>query len=82
MGDAELLTDAEHRAIVMAGELASLIGTEVIADGPTRDHDLNELIAPIHVIQRSIMGQAAARKYPTQYRLLGASLKGEVTDHG
>jgi hypothetical protein len=66
-----LLTEAEHKAVADAGRLYTFIATEVIADGPTRDEDLAELTAAIHVVQRMVMGNAAARAYPAKYRLLG-----------
>lgn len=66
----ELLTPAEHDAVAMAGELWNLL-TGIVGDGPAREGDLRELIAPIHEIQRAVLKQAAARAYPDLYRLLG-----------
>jgi hypothetical protein len=45
-----------------------------VGDGPTRAADLAELTAAIHVIQRAVMAQAAARAYPGQYRPLGEAI--------
>lgn len=66
-----LLTDAEREAVRMAGELYALIRDEVCGHAFTRDDDLAEVRADIHHIQYRIMGQAAAREYPGEFRLLG-----------
>lgn len=71
--DPGLLTDREQQAIVKAGDLWGDL-CAIVGDGPTRDADLNELIVHIHAIQHTIMGQAAARAYPEQFRLLGLTL--------
>lgn len=67
----ELLTDAEHRVMDLTVQLVNLLAGEVIADGPGRVGDVNEVVHAIHIIQRMVMGQAAARAYPDRYRLLG-----------
>jgi hypothetical protein len=54
-----------------AGLLFQLLANEVVGDGPAREADLAELTTAIHVIQRAVMGQAAARAYPGQYRPFG-----------
>lgn len=64
------LTLFEKDAIRLAGELWDRLCT-IVGDGPTRDADLAELIAPIHLIQRYVGSQAAARAHPTEFRLLG-----------
>lgn len=80
-----LLTKRERRALALSGELASEIsyiihdGTPVLPPATTADKDaaagdINEMVGAIHVLQRMIAGQAAARAYPTEYRLLGRSL--------
>lgn len=66
----EFLTDDEHRAIAMAGELYNLL-SRIVEFGTTRKPDLEEFRVPIHTIQRAVMKQAAARAYPDRYRLLG-----------
>lgn len=70
-GPAPLLTDAERDAVRMAGELYTHIAEHVTGDGPAWDADLAELAAAVHVIQRAVMAQAAARAYPGEFRLLG-----------
>jgi hypothetical protein len=70
-GVSDLLTTAEHRAMDLTVELVNLLAGEVIADGPGRTGDVNEVIHAIHIVQRMVMGQAAARAYPDRYRLLG-----------
>jgi protein tyrosine phosphatase (PTP) superfamily phosphohydrolase (DUF442 family) len=68
---ASLLTADEHEAVRQAGLLYTFIAEHVVADGPTRDDDLAELRAVIHVIQRTVLAQAAARAWPGEFRLLG-----------
>lgn len=68
--DPGLLTPDEHRAVAMAGELWGLL-CQITTDGLARSGDLQELIAHIHAIQRTVLKQAAARAYPELYRLLG-----------
>lgn len=72
--DRPLLSDDEHRAVELAGELWNLL-SRVVDDGPTRDADLRELIAHVHAIQHTVMAQAAARAYPDTYRPLGGTLR-------
>jgi transcriptional regulator with XRE-family HTH domain len=69
---AALLTPAEHAAVRDAGQLYTRIAAHVIADGPARDDDLAELRAQVHVIQRMVLAQAAARAFPAEFRLLGS----------
>ncbi len=71
MGVGELLTEAEHEAVSMAGRLYAHIVENVIGDGLTRDADIGELAHHIHHIQHAVMAQAAARRYPDRYRPLG-----------
>ena len=66
-----MLTDAERKAVRLAGELFTLIRDEVCGNGPTRDADLAELTADVHRIQRLVMAQAAARLHPGEFRLMG-----------
>lgn len=65
-----LLTEDEKLAVKMAGELWNLL-CKIVGSGETRSNDLDELIAPIHLIQRYVMSNAAARAYPNQLRSLG-----------
>ena len=75
---ADFLTSHEHQAISDAGHLYTLIATSIIAHGSTREDDLAEIRAAIHVIQHAVMAQAAARLYPERYRLLGDVIPGTV----
>jgi Helix-turn-helix domain/Bacterial regulatory proteins, gntR family len=68
---ADLLTEDEREVVRQAGQLYTLIADRIVAHGPTRDDDLAELRAAIHVIQRAMEAQAAARAYPREFRLLG-----------
>lgn len=69
-----LLTEAEHAVIRQAGDLWGAI-CSVVADGPTRDADLRELIAHVHAIQHAVMAQAASRAHPDLYRALGSTIE-------
>jgi len=69
------LTSQEHEAIRLLGDVGNLL-PQIVAHGPTREADLDELVAHLHVLQRSIAAQAAARAYPHTYRLLGWQLRG------
>lgn len=69
------LTENERLAVQMAGSLYRLIEDSIVGDGPTRDDDLAEIRAAVHVIQRAVMAQAAGRLYPAEFRLLGKTLK-------
>lgn len=68
-----ILTDAEQAAVQKAGDLWGDL-CAIVGDGPTRDADLHELIVHIHAIQHAVMAQAAARVYPSTFRLLGERL--------
>lgn len=69
------LTDDERTAIRLAGELSTLVTERVCGYGATRTDDVREIEAAIHVIQRAVMAQAAARAYPGELRLLGEVLR-------
>lgn len=75
----QLLTDDEHRAVELAGELYGVL-CAVVGNGPARDQDLRELVAPIHAIQHAVLKQAAARAYPDRYRLLGEKFAAPTLD--
>jgi len=75
MADDGFLAEAEQDLIALAGRLYTRIAAEVISDGPSRPGDLAELAAAVHVIQHMVMSQAAARRYPQQFRLLGGSVE-------
>lgn len=67
----ELLTEDEKRAIELAGECASLI-FKIIKENGGFEHDADEICTAVHVLQRFVMSNAAARAYPGKYRMLGA----------
>ena len=69
-----MLTEREQAAVQKAGDLWGDL-CAIVGDGPTRDHDLAELVVHIHAIQQAIMSQAAGRAYPGQFRLLGETLR-------
>jgi len=71
----ELLTEAEHDLIKLLGACASLFSTNVVGDGPTRAHDVDEFCSRVHDLQARVMAQAAGRAYPDRYRLAGGTLR-------
>ena len=70
----EILTDAEKEAVDMAGRLYTLIADLVVQGGPNREDDLAEIRTAIHHIQHAVMAQAAGRRYPGSFRLLGREI--------
>lgn len=72
--DPATLTDDERHAIDLTAQLANTIG-RIVSDGPTRNADLAELVHHIHAIQHTVMAQAAARAYPSTFRLLGETIR-------
>jgi hypothetical protein len=72
------LTADERDAVRLAGELYTLIAEEICGSGPTRGDDLAELRAAVHLIQRAVLANAAARGYPSEFRLLGEVLPGRA----
>ncbi len=69
----DLLTDDERKALRLSGKLVGLLHG-IIGDGMQSANDWAEMAGHIHVIQRAIGAQAAARAYPGEFRLLGKSL--------
>jgi hypothetical protein len=65
------LTESEIRAIDLAAELWNLMVRDVMARGLGRNGDASELAAHIHGIQQMVMSNAAARAYPSRFRLIG-----------
>lgn len=55
------------------GEIADGFA-RITGSGLTRDRDLAEVAALVHGLQSKVMGQAAARAYPSRFRLLGETL--------
>lgn len=74
----DLLTEVERRALALTGELAGLFG-EIVGPESSRHGDLTEIVSAIHVLQRYVMSQAAARAYPGQYRALGQHINRSAT---
>jgi hypothetical protein len=74
-----VLTDDERKAVRLAGELYTHIAANVAGDGPTRPADLAEIAAAVHVIQRAVLANSAARDCPAEFRLLGAIVTPQPT---
>lgn len=72
MSDA--LTPLELKVIEDLGNIWNDL-CQVVDGGVTRDADLNEAVHHIHALQKMIMGQAAARAYPSRLRLLGGMIQ-------
>ena len=75
--DSELLTQLEKDTAVMLGQVHMNM-CQIVAEGSTRMDDLTESCHHIHILQRMIMSQAAARAYPNHFRLLGSVIPGAV----
>lgn len=65
-----LLTPKEQALITKLGECMGDF-RDIAGEGPSRQHDLNEIAAHIHALQDKVLAQAAARAYAGKYRLLG-----------
>lgn len=65
-----LLTAEEHEAMELTVKLWEKL-VKIVGQGSGRRQALGELGNALHVVQRMIGGQAAARAYPSKYRLLG-----------
>jgi hypothetical protein len=65
-----LLTDDEREIVTDLGRIYVRL-SKVVGPGTTRGADLTELGHHIHVLQQAVMAQAAARAFPTEFRLLG-----------
>lgn len=66
-----LLTEAEHRAMDLSADLWNLLCQIVGSDAQVRCPDLTELAVHVHAIQNAVLAQAAARAYPSKYRMMG-----------
>lgn len=71
------LTELEHQALELLAEFSRLL-ISIVGQGATRGHDFDELYHHVHVLQRTIGSQAAARAYPDRYRLLGMTVPIQV----
>ena len=64
------LTDKEIEAVRMIGQAVELVRSEFGEDYNILDSQ--QLIALAHSLQRFILANAAARIYPSEFRVLGA----------
>lgn len=71
----EFLTDLEKETVVLLGKVHMNMCT-IVGHDTTRMEDLTESCHHVHVLQRMVMAQAAARAYPKEFRLLGCLLPG------
>lgn len=72
------ITEQEREIISLLARIYNLFG-EVTAAGPSRDGDMNEVALHVHALQRMAMSQAAARLFPSEFRVLGGTLAAEET---
>ena len=70
----ELMTKAEHELVELLGECFNRYAG-IVGRGDTRGPDLTEFAARIHDLQHAVMAQAAARAYPSRYRLAGGRIE-------
>lgn len=75
-----LLTVDEREALELSGRLANVC-RRIIGDGSQAEHDWAEMAHRIHAVQHSIMAQAAARAYPSEFRLLGGTIADQSGQH-
>ncbi len=73
----KLLTYDERDALQVLANFSGIMRC-IIGDGPCASGDWNEAAAHIHALQASIMSQAAARAFPSEYRLLGGHYASSV----
>jgi hypothetical protein len=68
------LTALERKVIRDLGQiwndLCKVVGVDV-----TREPDLAELVVHIHALQHAVMANAAARRYPDEFRQLGEVIR-------
>lgn len=67
------ITEQEREIISLLARTYNLFN-EVVVDGPSRDGDMNEVALYVHALQRMALGQAAARLFPSEFRVLGGTL--------
>jgi hypothetical protein len=68
----DLLTHRERKCLSLLSEVSGLMREITYHDD--YPHDWEEAAAALHVLQRMVMGQAAVRAYPGEYRPLGGWL--------
>lgn len=67
-----LLTEEEKSLVDLISDVSRSFGT-IVGNGPTREHDLREMVFHVHALQNMVLAQAAARAYPELYRVMGES---------
>ncbi len=67
----EVITPLERDILRSLGNLTSKFGV-IVANGPTRQADMTEIVGLIHQLQRMVSSQALGRIFPNEYRLLGS----------
>lgn len=68
----DLLTKAERKTVAKLGCIMRDFQTIVGDDPGSRSIDLDEAQHHIHALQNMVLAQAAARAYPTKFRLMGS----------
>jgi hypothetical protein len=77
MADHVMLTNEEQGFLELTGKLANEFGLIVGQSPLSREQDMAEFVSHLHAIQNMILAQAAARAYPSKYRLLGGNIYGD-----
>ena len=82
----ELLTDAEHRLVERLADCAQEF-LAICGDDRSLDGDVREFMHHVHILQNTVLAQAAARAYPTRYRVVGGDVRVErmpvgIDEHG
>lgn len=65
----------EEKALIESLSYAYNYFSEIVADGPSRTDDMREVAFHIHALQNMVLAQAAAREYPSEYRLMGGKIE-------
>lgn len=66
----ELLTANEIDIVTSLGHLANRFAL-LVSDGNSHDEDIRESVSHFHALQNMVLSQAAARRYPDKFRLMG-----------
>lgn len=69
-----MLTAKEHALVEKLGSLMEDFRAILNGDA-TGSNDMFEVMLHVHGLQNMVLSQCAAREYPTEYRLMGGTVK-------
>lgn len=67
-----MLNDAEADLVADLAMITDKFRAIMGDDEAVANADMTEVVAHVHALQDKVLAQAAARMYPTKYRLMGA----------